>query len=86
MNEGLLEQRRSLYEFVRIHGAERRYLEHAVELEALRKAVFDMGVPAFEAAADVALEPLMRDEEALGIETQIDFFETHHLPAIDLVA
>lgn len=63
------EQRRSLYEFVRIHGAKRRYLEHTAELEALRNAVFDLGLPSFEAES-----LLLGGAEACGValESRVD--------------
>jgi hypothetical protein len=61
--------RRSLYELVRVYGGERRYLDHGAEVEALGKAVFDMGLSSFEAEC-----LLMGGAEAVGValESRVD--------------
>lgn len=65
----LSDHRRSLYELVRAQGTERRYLDHAAELDALRKAVFDMGLASFEAES-----LLLGGAEAAGVamESRVD--------------
>lgn len=67
--EQLSAQRRSFFEFVRIHGAERRFIARPTEVEALRKAVFDMGLPSFEAEC-----LLLGGAEAFGValESRVD--------------